>query len=99
MVQKKKKGPRGHLINFQKSIDQNQKVFFPGLTYQGSMWMSPNKRFYNKSFRDENLLFERSLRLSSTAPTILHSSDGQAFDAALSSCPTGIVSYVKDKSE
>ena len=28
---KKKKGPPGHRTNFQKSIDQNQSFFFPGL--------------------------------------------------------------------
>ena len=28
---KKKKGPPGHWTNFQKSIDQNQSFFFPGL--------------------------------------------------------------------
>ena len=28
---KKKKGPPGHRTNFQKSIDQNQSFFIPGL--------------------------------------------------------------------
>ena len=28
---KKKKGPLGHWTNFQKSIDQNQSFFIPGL--------------------------------------------------------------------
>ena len=31
---KKKKGPPGHQTNFQKSIDQNQSFFIPGLTFE-----------------------------------------------------------------
>ena len=30
-LKKKKKGPPGHRTNFQKSVDQNQSFFIPGL--------------------------------------------------------------------
>ena len=35
MVQKKKKkGPPGHRTDFQKTVDQNQSFFIPGLTFE-----------------------------------------------------------------